>query len=335
MDHPSILLSVGLPVYNGEEYIQKALDSLLGQTFTNFELIISDNASTDRTAEICQEYVARDPRVRYIRNPENLGAAQNYNQVFKMGIGKYFKWSAADDVCAPTFFERCLAPMEQDPNIVLAFPNTIFIDENGNTSGEHPEVLHLMEGEANVRYQKFHERLRKREKCNPIFGVIRSSVLAQTRLIDTFTSSDMVLLSELALLGKFFEVPDYLFYRRDHPGMSIRAYERRDRAQWFDPKLKGKNIYPYWRLWKEFIRSVWHISLPFPIRGKALVEVMRWAYWRRLLLWRELIVFVQQLSFHMPRYIQISLRYLWRVATALSRVFRKDRSLPTNKSRTP
>src|SRR5436190_12174806 len=93
------IVSIGLPVFNGERYLRQALDSLLGQDFQDFELIISDNASTDRTAEICRAYVAKDRRIRYYRNESNIGSAPNYRRVFELARGEFFKWCSHDDVC--------------------------------------------------------------------------------------------------------------------------------------------------------------------------------------------------------------------------------------------
>ena len=124
-------VSIGLPVYNGEKFLKETLDSILAQTFEDFELIISDNASTDRTEEICKEYAAKDRRIRYYRNKENLGAGWNNNRVFELCTGEYFKWNAHDDVCAPEFLERCIKVLVQDPTVVLCYPKVTVIDEQG------------------------------------------------------------------------------------------------------------------------------------------------------------------------------------------------------------
>src|SRR5688572_7662493 len=126
MECPKV--SIGLPVYNGENYLSQALDSLLGQTYSDFELIISDNGSTDRTQEICRAYAIKDRRVRYFRSATNRGAAWNFNNVFALSSGKYFKWAAHDDICAPEFLERCLEVLECDPGIVVCFPKTMQMD---------------------------------------------------------------------------------------------------------------------------------------------------------------------------------------------------------------
>src|SRR5262249_60446249 len=104
--------SVGLPVFNGESYLESAITSVLGQTFEDFELIICDNASTDRTAEICNDYAARDSRIRYFRNPRNLGAAPNYNLAFSQARGRYFKWLAHDDRMRPSFLAKTVRVLD-------------------------------------------------------------------------------------------------------------------------------------------------------------------------------------------------------------------------------
>ena len=112
-------LSIGMPIYNGDEFLKEAIESLLNQTFEDFEIIISDNASTDQTQQICRYYADLDPRIRYYRCKENLGAAWNYNRVFELSYGEYFKWAAHDDYCAPSFFERCVEALDRDRNIIL------------------------------------------------------------------------------------------------------------------------------------------------------------------------------------------------------------------------
>ena len=99
-------LSIGLPVYNGERYLAQVLDDLLAQTFADFEIIVSDNASTDRTPEICASRIKRDPRVRYFKNTRNVGAINNFNRVFHLSKAPLFKWVASDDVHRPTYLQK-------------------------------------------------------------------------------------------------------------------------------------------------------------------------------------------------------------------------------------
>ena len=139
MNEKTPKVSIGLAVYNGENYLEQAINSILSQTFRDFELIISDNASTDRTKEICLKYAKQDPRICYHRNAVNIGGANNENLTFKMARGEYFRWAAHDDYCAPTLIEKCLEQLEKDPTVVLCHSKVIAIDGCGETLGPSGE----------------------------------------------------------------------------------------------------------------------------------------------------------------------------------------------------
>src|SRR5207248_940805 len=128
-------ISVGMPLYNADRFLQETLDSILAQTFVNFELVISDNASNDRTEEICRAYAARDSRIRYYRKEINRGAAWNHNRVFELSRAKYFKWACYDDLLAPTFLEKCVAVLDCDPGVVLCFSIFRDFDDYGTRVG--------------------------------------------------------------------------------------------------------------------------------------------------------------------------------------------------------
>ncbi len=237
-------VTIGLPVYNGANYLREAIESLLSQSFDDFELIISDNASTDDTQAICEHYAASDARVRYERCSTNLGASRNYNRLVAMARGEFFKWAAHDDNCHPEFIAECISALDREPNAVLCFPSVHLIDDTGAIVSKYPFGL-------NVSHTTAHERLvayltqnfiRKKRMCNPIFGVIRLSALQKTRLIQNFIGSDRSLLAHLALLGKFIQLPDFLFERRVHFGISTMA-ERSfsGRKAWFDSSVNRQS----------------------------------------------------------------------------------------------
>jgi len=210
-------VSIGVPVRNGERFLAEAVDSLLAQSYTDFELIISDNASADGTEAICREYAARDPRVRYYRSEQDVGLANNFNYLFIRARGEYFKWAAADDVHEPDWIARCLAVLENDPSVVLVYGKTRFIDENGGPVDDTDPGFDL-------RFPATSDRLRyvisATSWVNAIFGLVRTKQLAKTRLFPSYPGGDYPLLAELAVLGKFVEVPDLLFRRRLHPAAS-------------------------------------------------------------------------------------------------------------------
>jgi len=211
------IVSLGMPVYNGANFIAATLDSLLAQTCRDFELIISDNASTDDTEAIVRAYAARDARIRYHRNETNIGGSANYNLTFEMARGRYFKWAAHDDLCAPAFLKRCVEALERDPDVVLAYTQAQAIDSAGNVVKDYPGKRHFNDSQARVRFYEF---VLDPHPVVAVFGVMRRSVLAQTRLIGKYTGSDRPLLSELSLLGKFYEVPEQLFFYRFHEAQS-------------------------------------------------------------------------------------------------------------------
>ncbi len=235
-------VSVGIPVYNAAEFVREAIDSLLAQTFEDFELIISDNGSTDETDDICRGYAARDSRIRYYHSPDNRGAAWNHNHCVERARGEYFKWAAHDDICAPKFLEQCVAALDEaGSETVLAYPKSILIDRTGSVVGTHESGLDLRDTRPHVRIRDF---VRRQDKANPVFGVMRSDVLRRTRGLGNFPSADIVLLLELALLGQIREVDDALFLRRVHAGNSCAVNRSvRDLAIWFDPQNAPKQMW--------------------------------------------------------------------------------------------
>ena len=249
MGHPT--LSIGLPVYNGERFLPEALDSILGQTYSDFELIVSDNGSRDRTQEICRAYAAKDRRIRYARSDTNRGAAWNFNNVFKLSAGKYFKWAAHDDVCAPEFLARCVEVLERDPGIVLCFPRTVQIDERGveEKKRDHIDLPNLGSLRA---HERFHDIVAKRHGCEAVFGVIRTDVLRRTPLIGNYMASDKVLLALLAARGRLHELPDYLFFQREHVERSVKGHDHEVTA-WFDPRRGDEIVFPFWRISWEYL----------------------------------------------------------------------------------
>ncbi len=241
-------VSIGMPVYNGQAYIRQALDSIVAQKFQDFELIISDNGSLDSTRKICEAYAAKDKRIRLYSSSENRGAAWNYNYVLKLANGQYFKWAAHDDLIAPDFLGKCVEVLDHSSDVVLAYCKAIAIDAQGKEHNQIEDDLHLTSPSSVTRFKQFQQRYRRKSLSNPVFGLMRISALRNTPGIRNLISADIILLGELSILGKFHEVPEYLFYRRYHSEMSClanKSYEAR--AAWYDPANKGKLQFPRWR----------------------------------------------------------------------------------------
>ena len=267
-------VSIGIPVYNGARFLDEAIESFLNQTFEDFELIISDNASTDATREICEYFVKRDERVRYYRNSKNLGAAKNYNLVFKLSTGEYIKWAAHDDYCAPTYLEKCVRILDTIPAVVICHTKTIYINEHGQEYTNRDDQLDFRSLKPSERYKGYFYRPYKR--CNAIFGLIRRQVLEKTSLIGAFYGSDQVLLAELTLRGLIYRIPEPLFYRRDHPAQVGKWGNKRDQEAWFDPRRRDKITFPYWKLLIEHIRTILRVPLEWDERILCIRYLGHW-----------------------------------------------------------
>jgi len=205
-------ISFGLPVYNGALYLRRALDDILAQTYTDFELIISDNASTDATAQIIREYAKRDPRIRRYRQKINIGVGNNWTFVAEQARGKFFKWVSANDEYEPTLAADCLAVMERDPTVVLCYGRTQFIDLGGVRMGLYPEDFAADSNSPLERYRTVRKYL---NLCTPLqAGVIRRDALRRCRYLGNYRDSDRVLIAGLALEGRIVLLPKVHFYRR-------------------------------------------------------------------------------------------------------------------------
>jgi len=203
-------VSIGLVVHNGEPFLREALDSLLAQTFTDFELIISDNASEDATESICREYAAKDPRVSYSRNVTNIGSARNGEKVLAAARGEYYMFGSDDDVWAPSFIQQCLEGLQCDPATVLCFPTIEFIDELGGPLSTRPDVGGDWAGMGPLR--RFHRALRISPSV--IYGVMRTEAVRKVLPLPPVLGPDHILRAALGLQGPFKHVPAVLFFRR-------------------------------------------------------------------------------------------------------------------------
>ncbi len=243
-----------MPVYNGERYLEEALESILGQSFEDFELVISDNASTDRTGEICRAHADKDERIRYFCMEQNLGVIQNFNTVFRLSTGEYFKWAAADDVCGPDYLKRAVEILDTDPSVVLVWAKTAGIDERGDPVALPNEISDLNSPKSvyspdpAVRFRRLLRNVWWVD--GPFYGVMRSRALADTRwLHPQHMSGDQILLSELSLKGRFFELSNETFLSRAHSDKTSKQHRTlRDRAALIDQKTQGTGPLGWWRL---------------------------------------------------------------------------------------
>ncbi|MQA03025.1 MAG: glycosyltransferase [Streptosporangiales bacterium] len=270
-------LSVGLPVYNGERYLGEALDALLGQTYRDFELIISDNASTDATRQICARYAERDDRIRYFRQPTNTGAAENHNFVFRQARGELFKWASHDDLYGRRLLEKCVAALDDDPQVVLAHAWQALIGAEGEVL---EQIDYPLATDAPTAAERFASMLFT-VGGDDFYGVIRSDVLRRTRLQESFHHADRVIVADLALQGRFHQVPEVLYFRRDHPGRAERAQpSMRARCANLDPRRANRIRHPRARLLAEyiwgFVAAVRRAPITPPERRRCYRQLARW-----------------------------------------------------------
>jgi glycosyltransferase involved in cell wall biosynthesis len=273
-------VSIGLPVRNGERYLAGAIDALLAQSFTDFELIVSDNASVDATPAIAAAAAARDRRVRSSRNAVNIGGAANFRRVFELASGEYFLWAAHDDLHAATFLERCVEALDRNPAVAVCYTRTCVIDADGNVVRRESTPLPRI---ASSRpHERFGDLIRQEYDGREVQGLIRAGTLAKTPLIAGFIASDLPLRAELGLRGGFHEVPEYLFYSRDHPERASRIQPQfHQRGEWFDPALAGRRVFPYWRIFFEYARAVGRVPLDRRERLLCYWELTGWLRVRR------------------------------------------------------
>lgn len=266
-----------MPVFNGEAYLGAAIESILDQTCRDLELIISDNASTDRTADICRSFADTDPRVRYFRQEHNLGASPNYDFTFHEARGKYFKWAAHDDVIEPTMIERCVEILDRYPEVQLAFPRTLRIDEKGEVVGVYPDYseMRLMSSRPSKRFGDIVCRM---HNCVAFFGVMRRAELATTLLHAAYEDADRHLLAQLALRGPLFEIPEHLFRRRDHAGAYSQSVPPADRIAWFDTSRDQAVTLPEWHSIGVYLRLIAQSSLSVDEERACRWQLVRWLF---------------------------------------------------------
>jgi glycosyltransferase involved in cell wall biosynthesis len=271
-------LSIGLAVYNGENYLTESLDALLGQSYEDFELIISDNASTDRTADICHQYKNQDSRIRYFRQRRNIGLAPNHNFVFGQARGELFKWASHDDLYALDLLQRCVDALDENPHVVLAHSWTAIVDGSGAVTKklEYPLTT------ASLRApERFHSMLFA-NGGDDVYGVVRTNILRRTALHGSHHHADRTITTEIALHGPFYQVQDWLYFRRDHPEREERACPTvRTRCANMDPRRADRLRHPAVRLYGEYIlayvAAIRHAPLSPADRRECYRYLARWA----------------------------------------------------------
>jgi glycosyltransferase involved in cell wall biosynthesis len=270
-------ISVGLPVYNGERYLPQALDSLVTQTHTDLEIIISDNASTDATAEICKEYAATDPRIRYFRQDVNRGGAYNHNFVLAQATAPYFRLFSCDDWMLPTCLEKCAKALDEHPDVVLAWTETTMIDaqdrpmsyrtdqpfDNRSPSTRLASLL-VPSGDDSLL-----------EWCAPHLGVARREVFSATFPMLSYGGSDHEITVKLALRGPWIRIDEPLFNRRQHDDNSTTGVTIHEMAIWMDPSARPGRSLPNFRRRLGFLQGILETPMSRRERLRCLAVLFR------------------------------------------------------------
>lgn len=285
-DCPAV--TIGLPVHNGGDQLAQQLDSLLSQTFEDFELVISDNASTDQTSELCNRYASRDARIRYHRYDVDRGAVRNFNNVAELARAPLFVWASHDDRFEPQFLQRTVPVLQQRPDVVLCYGITRRIYDDGTTEAlDHPDYR-LDQDEPAERFRTIVTRL---GLCNCFHGLIRRDVLLQTQMMrDDTRGADNLLLADLALRGKFVLIEEVLFERRigsrlDQGVTYVDKQARLERISGGEGSRRGVTL-PLCRLGKYHIDLLGDVEMP-PEQRAELADFVRQVWWRR---WQGAVV---------------------------------------------
>lgn len=243
-------LSIGLPVFNGARYLATSLDALLGQSFRDFELILADNASTDGTEQICRRYAAQDSRIRYYRQPHNLGSTPNHNFTLEMARGELFKWASYDDLYAWDLLESCVEILDRHAEVVLAHSWSATIDQSDNVVRAPRYPLATGAASAPERFRS----LLVEEGGDDYYGVVRAEVLRRVAPQGSFHHADRTIMAALSLHGPFEQVPDWRYFRRDHPAQAERACtSMRARCANMEPRRADRLRNPAARLYGEYL----------------------------------------------------------------------------------
>jgi glycosyltransferase involved in cell wall biosynthesis len=271
-------VSVGMPAYNSAATICSSIESLLAQSFSDFELIVSDNASTDATRDLVESYARRDRRVRLVRQEVNVGVNRNYSHVARRASGELFKWTSSSDWCAPTFLERCVRELDAHGDAVLAVPRTRLFSDTPEMSEDYPRDVEVLDERPSDRLVRLTTTLALNNAMN---GVIRMSALKRTPLMGTYIGADVVLMGHLALLGKFRLVDERLFYRRMSEATATALQNRDAVLAYHYPKPGACSLFQNTKQHLGWLRPA--LSVPMPLRERLpiLKYVVKMWYWGR------------------------------------------------------
>jgi glycosyltransferase involved in cell wall biosynthesis len=286
-------VGIALPVYNAERYLAVAIESHLSQSYSDFELVISDNASTDGTRDICERFARLDNRIKYLRHDINRGLSWNHVTAFDACTSPYFRWAAADDIPGDGLVAEMVRILDQDPATALCVPHTINIDEHGNRSDELPRTLELGDSDA---YSRIRAVLTRSYQMVFLQGLMRRDVLLTTSRRWNYYGWDFILLAECALRGKVSLTKDTYLLRRLHEGQASRVQREVTKSvNPVEPTFRSVGIFPHWRWQLERLRAVCAAPLSTGEKAKCAKLILRHTWWVRSALWQDLSLAVRNI----------------------------------------
>lgn len=269
-------VSIGLPVYNAGATFAQTIEALLGQSFTDIELIISDNASTDDSVAVAERYVAADPRVTLLRAPQNVGANPNYRKVARAARGEYFKWASCNDLIDPNFIAVCVAVLDSRPDAVLCHGQTMIFGDDPATAQRYEGDLAL---EMDDPIERFITLCSRMQLNNILNGVIRREPLLRTTLMGDYMGSDNVMMGELALHGKFTLTDGTKFYRKLDEASATALQSRHKVIAHHYPRGGLRSQFQTWQQIGGYLRAAMRAPLTTLQHLRAIGYVMRSIYW--------------------------------------------------------
>lgn len=298
------VISLALPVFNGENFVKEALESIREQTFTDYELIISDNASTDSTEEICRAFAEADSRVRYFRNETNIGAGPNFNLAFSYATGRYFKWVSHDDTMAPDYLARTLAMLEANPDAALCHSLIKLIDGRGETLDIHDTKL--VGADSARASERFAAMSLIPHQCLELDGLIPADVLAKTQLVPSYPGGDRALLCEIALCGPILKIEEPIFMTREHPErFRVSAASPEDRVAFYNTEKKGQRRVWTWHLYSDYWRMVWQHVDDRRERMRCVGHLLHWWFKN----WNSARIVVDIIALMSPTFLRRAERF--------------------------
>jgi len=283
-------VTIGLPVYNGEDHLAEAIDSLLAQDYRDFELVISDNASTDATEAICRSYANIDYRVRYERHEQNRGAYWNFYRVLELARGEYFRWAADDDLCDASLLSRTVEVLDGDPGVVWCHSQTVEIDFAGRPFSNKPPVVFrppsTKSDELELHHQ-FGELVLGTACAARAYGLIRTEVIRQTGRSASYYGWEKVMLAELTLRGRYHEIQEPLFFMRIHENASCNLFSTGEQQAFCDPQRRASALMSRIGFIPGYVRAV--LRSPTTLRQRFCCLLWICRYLMQMSKWKRVV----------------------------------------------